>query len=411
MSNFADQDILRKLAEEYARIAALPGEEEKRRLWRRLNALKPERPMVIIDQVCWHEMDFDGSLTLRTTDPESRRIEAFFRKKLFQWRHFPADMIFDDFVPVPWAVANSGLGLAVEENVEITEAANDVISHAYLNQFETDADLDKIKIPVVSCDRAESARRLEAALQLFDGILPVRMVGVTPYLSLWDPISTWMGVEPALFAMIDRPEYIHEMIRRMVKGYLAMLDQMEELGVLESPQSAIHCTGAYCDELPRPGVAPEAAATRDLWMFGLAQMLGTVSPEMFEEFEIEPNLPIFERFGLVYYGCCDPLDGRMKQVKRIPHLRKISVSPWAKEAVMAAEIKGDYVYSRKPSPSMLAFPAFDEKAVRSHLRTSIDLCRENGCPLELILKDISTVRHDPERLFRWEKIAMEEVAR
>ncbi|MDD3337519.1 MAG: hypothetical protein PHS82_01530 [Lachnospiraceae bacterium] len=32
---------------------------------------------------------------------------------------------------------------------------------------------------------------------------------------------------------------------------------------------------------------------------------------------------------------------------------------------------------------------------------------EEKCHVELIFKDISTVRHDPKRLFKWEKIAME----
>ena len=35
--------------------------------------------------------------------------------------------------------------------------------------------------------------------------------------------------------------------------------------------------------------------------------------------------------------------------------------------------------------------------------------RENGRPLELILKDVSTVRFDPSRLSRWNEIAMEVV--
>jgi hypothetical protein len=32
-----------------------------------------------------------------------------------------------------------------------------------------------------------------------------------------------------------------------------------------------------------------------------------------------------------------------------------------------------------------------------------------GCPVELIMKDISTVRHHPERLWAWAKLAMEAV--
>ena len=53
MSNATDRSIVRELAGQVAEIAALPVQEEKRRLWRKLNALTPERPMVMMDQVCW----------------------------------------------------------------------------------------------------------------------------------------------------------------------------------------------------------------------------------------------------------------------------------------------------------------------------------------------------------------------
>jgi hypothetical protein len=142
-------------------------------------------------------------------------------------------------------------------------------------------------------------------------------------------------------------------------------------------------------------------------MFSMAQMFSTVSPAMFAEFEIEPCTPLFERFGLVYYGCCEPLDKKMAQVRKIPNLRKISMSPWADEETGAAEIKGDFVFSRKPNPALLAWPSFDVAAVSTHLRASVDTCARHGCPLELVLKDISTVRYEPERLFEWARIAME----
>ena len=47
--------------------------------------------------------------------------------------------------------------------------------------------------------------------------------------------------------------------------------------------------------------------------------------------------------------------------------------------------------------------------VREHLQASVDICARHGCPLELILKDISTVNYEPQRLWRWAEIAMETV--
>ncbi len=407
MPSKRDVEIVRDLAARTAEIAALPVQEEKRALWRRLNARKPERPMVMIDQVCWNEMGPNGELTLQCSDPDCRRYEETLRRVLYQWEHFPVDMVVEPFVLTPKAIHNTWFGFGVEEEVVVTDPTSAVVGHRFVNQFETDADLEKIRTPRITHDPAETERRLEVAHECFDGLLEVRASGLDPYLSLWDPISTWMGVENALFALIDRPEYMHELVGRVTEGYLAMLDQLEEQGLLCQPQSLIHCTGAYTDELPAAGYDPERPRTKDLWMFGLAQMFSTVSPATFKEFEVDYASRICERFGLVYYGCCDPLDGKMAEVRMIPNVRKVSMSPWVNEERGAAEIGGDYVYSRKPSPAVFAGERFSPEDVRADLTNTREICERHGCPLEFILKDISTVRYDPERLFEWGRIAMQ----
>ena len=407
MPNSHDRDIIQRLAGEVAEVAALPVQEERRRMWRALNALKPVRPMVMADQVCWNEMNVDDELTLRCEDPECRGYEQQLRRILYQWRHFRVDMVVEPFLRVPKAVRNSGFGIAIQQDIAVSDPTNSVVGHAYVNQFETDADLDRIRMPVVTHDQTETTRRLEVADTLFGGILEIRPHGVDPYLSVWDPISTWMGVQNVLFALVDRPDFMLEMARRMVRGYMGMLDQLEGQGLLCGHQSLIHCTGAYTDELPPADFDPDRPRTRDIWMFGLAQMFSTVSPAMFEQFEIEPCMPLFERFGLVYYGCCDPLEGKMKEVRRIPNVRKISMSPWVDEEAGAAAIGTDYVYSRKPNPALLAWPEFNPGEVRKHLQQTVDACARHGCPLELILKDISTVNYQPRRLWEWARIATE----
>jgi hypothetical protein len=409
MPNTHDKNIISSLAAEVAEIAALPVQEQKRELWRKLNGLKPDRPMVMIDQVCWNEMKVDDELTLRCEDPECRGYEGFLRMTLYQWKHFPVDMVVEPFVRVPKAIACTGIGVGPKEQVAVTDPTSGVVGHHYENQFVTDADLDKIKMAVVTHDPAETARRMEVAHELFDGELEILEQGLDWNLSVWDPISFLMSVEGALYTLIDRPEYMAELARRIVRSYMGMLDQAEEQGLLCHHQSLIHCTGAYTDELPAPGFDPAKPRTRDIWMMGLSQMFSTVSPEMFDEFEVQTSMPLFERFGLVYYGCCDPLDRKMAQVRKIPNARKISMSPWVDEDLGASEIGRDYVYSRKPNPALLARGVFDEAEVRGHLQDSVDACARHGCPLELILKDISTVCYEPRRLWRWAEIAMDVV--
>jgi len=378
-------------------------------LWRKLNARTPVRPLVMIDQVCWNEMNIGDELTLRCVEPECRGYEEYLRRTLYQWKHFPVDMVVEPFIRVPKAIHNTGFGISVQEDIAVTDPTNSVVGHKFVNQFQTEDDLQKIRMPRISHDPAETDRRMAVAHELFDGLLDVRLWGVDPYLSLWDPISTWMGVGNVLYALVDKPDFMHRLVGRVTEGYLSMLEQLEEQGLLCEPQSLIHCTGAYTDELPAPGYNPEKPRTKDLWMFGLAQMFSTVSPQMFKEFEVDYISRICARFGLVYYGCCDPLDGKMSEVRMIPNVRKISMSPWVNEERGAAQIGHDFVYSRKPSPALLAFDHFDPRLVREDLLATRKVCEKHSCPLEIILKDISTVRYQPKRLFQWAEVAIQVV--
>ena len=409
MLNTKDVAIVRELAARIAEIAALPVQDEKRALWRRLNACEQIRPMVMIDQVCWNEMNIDDELTLGCVDAVCRRYEMQLRLTLYQWKHFPVDMVVEPFMRVQKAVRNSGFGVAIKQEIAVSDPSNAVVGHKYENQFETDDDLEMIRVPEIHHDASKTEQRMAMAHELFDGLLEIRPEGVDPYLSLWDPIATWMGVQNALYALIDKPDFIHRLLTRMTDGYLSMLDQLEQQGLLCEPQSLVHCTGAYTEALPAPDYDPRKPRTKDLWTFGLAQMLGTVSPKMFKEFEVDYASRICERFGQVYYGCCDPLDGKMDEVRMIPNVRKVSMSPWVNEERGAAEIGKDYAYSRKPNPAFLATDRFNPDQVRADLTKTRNICEEYGCSTEFILKDISTLRYEPNRLFEWGRIAMEVV--
>jgi hypothetical protein len=403
-----DYTILRELAKQTAEIAAQEKQNETRCLWRRLNKRDAARPMVMIDQICWHEMNTDDELTLQCQDKELRGWENALRQQLYQWRHFPVDSVVENFFRIPKAMPHwIDLGIYTQEEQLVTDHANDVRSHAYIGQIKGWDDVERIRPPVIVHDQPETNRREGLANEIFMDILPVRMEGFDPNVSVWDPLCTWMGVENMLLAMIDEPELMKAIATKMVQGIMNALDQMEEQGLLCGPQSLIHCTGAWTDDFPES----DGRSTRKLWMFGLAQMFSTISPAMFEEYEVNYAAPICERFGLVYYGCCDPLDNKMNEVRKIKGLRKVSISPWANRERGAAEIGKDFVFSFKPNPAYLATSVFDEELVRKDLVQTMEICKKNNSPLEIILKDLSTVNHDPTRLWKWVKIAMEVVQR
>ena len=405
----SDMAILRGLGHEVAEIAGLPEQRERIALWRRLNGLDPERPMVMIDQIPWHEMDVEGELVCRCDDPFHRELEAQLRRRLYQWRHMRVDMVMEPTVDVAKVIRGAHFGINASEDRAILDPQNSVVGHYYKDQLKTEADLERIRMPDVSLDTDATAEAEAKAHEAFDGVLEVRMQGLHPSFAFWDRLSEWHGVEASLYDLVDRPDFVHSMVGRLTVCYHALLDQLETKGLLGHPMSTVHCTGAFADELPAEGYDPNHVRAKDLWTFGMAQIFVSVSPRMHEEFELRYVRPWYERFGLGYYGCCEPLDRKIDIIRTIPNLRKISMSPWVDVLHGAEQIGSDFVFSRKPSPALVATDSMDADAVRSDLQETYDACAANGTPLEYTLKDISTVRYDPRRLWTWADIAMDVV--
>ena len=65
----------------------------------------------------------------------------------------------------------------------------------------------------------------------------------------------------------------------------------------------------------------------------------------------------------------------------------------------------------KPSPAVLAKDTWNPDEARQTLRTVLEKARRHGCVVEIIMKDVSTLRYAPQRLWQWAGIAREEAAR
>jgi hypothetical protein len=365
--------------------------------------------MVMIDQIPWHEMDVDGELALHTEDAFARELETEFRRTLYQWSHMRADMVVRPLVQVRKVITHDGFGAGKVEETLAQDSENDIVAHHYIDQFPDAGDERKIRIPTVTLDVAATAEREAKAHEALDGILGVQMQGLLPSYELWDQLVEMRNPELVLFDLADRPEHMMAIAEAWSAAWLAYLDVLEEGGFLGYNQTYIHCTGAFTDELPAQGFDPAKPRAKDLWTYGMAQILGSVSHAMSEEFELPFAAKWYARFGLGYYGCCDPLHNKLDLVRRIPNIRKISISPWAKLEVAAERIGPDFVMSRKPNPAPLALDGWDVEPSVAEVRRSIEVAAGTGTPLELILKDISTVRREPQRLWDWERRVMEMV--
>jgi len=423
-----DRETLRELASRLAEIGSLPVQQEKIKLWKALNGLKPVRPMVIVSNIPWHEMDVDGELELQTEDAFSRYLETRLRRTLYGWKHMPVDMVVEPVVDVPLAicgvdylerpVAPEGiLGLDIVERTIAADPNNDVVSHQYFDQLATEEDVQKIVNPTIVLDEEGTARAEEKAHEIFDGVIAVEMQGYFINFSPWDDISKWRGVQQILLDLADKPELMHKIVSRYTDAYLSLLDQLEEQGILGTihqdiafGQRIVQCSPDYADEIPADGFDPARPrprhSARDCWTQGAAQIFDGVSPAMHQEFELDYAIKWYSRFGLVYYGCCDQLHKKIDLIRQIPNLRKISMSPLANVEKGAEQIGGDFVFSRKPNPAVFVNDSWEPDAIERDIRETVDSCGRYGCPVEIVMKDISTVRYKPQRLWEWADIAM-----
>ncbi len=404
-----DVHILRELGQRKAEAAAHPQNAHNRARWQAANDLQMQAPPVFIDEVCWNEADPDGETRPRCANPWAARLEQFLRRELFLWEKAPACMVVSGFIECPMAVQDSGFGIDEVVDIARTDADNDVVSRQFHRTIESIDDLAALHPPDVQLDEAQTEANLSALREAFEGVLDVRLTGARGlWFTPWDYLVRVTGVEEALMNLVLEPEFLDALVSRYVDMAMLRLERYSALGLWASNNCNIRVGSGgygYTSELPKADGLPANAPTKALWGCGNAQIFSEVSPKMHWEFSLRHELRWLSQFGLTYYGCCEPLHNKLDILQRIPNLRKISMSPWAK-LPQAAEMCGKrYVLSCKPNPAIFAAPTWDAAAARADIAR---ILRETeGCNIEIVMKDISTIRHDPARLFEWAKIAGE----
>jgi hypothetical protein len=402
-----DKTILRKLGEQYAEIATLPIQQEKKLLWRKVNNREGSHIAVWINEIPWHEMDIGDELTLLAEDPYLRTVENRMRRQIYQWKHMPADMVLEPCVVCQKVIRNTGIGAKEEFGLRSMYSEDEsVFSHHFEPDLKNDDDLWKIKDPIVTYDEKETEERAQALKHIFDGVLKVELRGEPGFwFALWDGLITWFGVQHGLELLFDDPDFVHKCASRMTDAYMSGLDQYVRLGLISSNNNNTRVGSGgfgYTGELPEPKETP--FPLRDIWGSSAAQIFSSVSPAMHDEFSLQYEIKWMERFGLNYYGCCEPLHDKIGFLEKIPNLRKISFSPWADIGKAADKAGGKYVLSCKTSPAGFATDSFKLESMKADLEKVLETTK--GCSVEILMKDISTLLGKPERLFEWERMAM-----
>lgn len=403
-------DIVRKLAGEVAEIADLPVQQETAEKWRALNDLEAVHPMVRIYQLPWREMDVDGELEPTCENRWLRNLENRFRQTLYQWRHMRYDMVVEPVFTVRPAFDHTGFGLEKKMEEIPHDDQGGITSKHYDCQIAGEDDIEKIQFPKITPHPEQTEERLERTQELLGDILEVKVQGkVTHNYAPWDRLAEWCNPQQVLMDLVLRPDFIHRLMERLTAVYMSELDQLEEHGLL-SIGSGNYGVGqggfGYTSELPSEDHPDRSARLQEQWCGAMAQIFSEVSPDMHEEFALKYEKQLLDRFGLNYYGCCEPLDRKVDVVARnLPKLRKISMSPWVDAKRGADAVAGRFVYSAKPNPAFLATEnKWDRKSAEKELREILDATQ--GRNVELILKDVSTVRFEPHRVWEWCDLAM-----
>ncbi|MEM1569564.1 MAG: hypothetical protein QXG56_02460 [Candidatus Bathyarchaeia archaeon] len=393
----SDKEVLRGLGRQIVEIATSPINEEYVELQKRINNLELVKPIVYIYEMPWHEMDVYGELELKTKHPLCRKYEERLRRIIYKWNHRLGVPVEDPRFEYPGLdpvivqpmqdyIYDTGFGIYVQEDVVKTDERNPVVSHRFHVQIKSEEDIEKIKMPKVAFDYDRAEREFQILCDIFEDVVPVERRGISSFwFAPWDELVQWTGVKEILIDMYRRPNYVHKLVDRMIDAWLHRLEQYEKLGLLRDDPM-------------------------NLWGVGAAQVFAAASPAMHEEFALKHEKRWYEKWGLNYYGCCEPLHNRVDILKRnIPRLRKISMSPFIDFDKAVENVRDEFVFAWKPNPAVLTASDWDPEEIQKDMERKLKKAREFNCIVEIHMKDISTVKYQPQRLWEWAKIASEAV--
>lgn len=399
-------EVLRKLAHQVAEIAERPEMKAKARIWKLHNDLKTDQPLVFIDpENGWNECI--SVSTLQCEDPLARVWEMALRKQIYWADVMKDDKVIEPYFDVPYSYSDTGWGVALGK-IGGEDGGSYIVKQA-IEDYE--ADFEKIHHPQLIIEWKESDILMELAHVVFDGILQVRRKNTWWWtLGLcWDYVNL-RGMEDFMCDFIAEPEWVERMLDLLCEGKLRMLDFLEENGLLAQNTEGTYVGSGgfgFTDQIPqkKDGIV----TTKDMWGFCESQETASVNPDFYGEFILPRHSKILERFALNCYGCCEPFNPRWKYVKRLPNLRRVSVSPWADWSSVPELLGKNYIASVKPSPTPLSMPDMNEETVRKDCRKAVEETKGGIC--EFIMKDNHTLGKSPRNASRWVEIMREEIAR
>lgn len=414
MTTDADRQRIRDLASRWSDFAAQPVMAKRKRLWRAVHDLKMERPMILIET-----SSVEGFVTLDDLVCQDPLLRAVERNLLETVRH--AEEVGDDVVVEPyyrlgWQMLLPDFGVAVETKPATTSTGETSLGYSFNFPIKTPEEIVKLKRRSFGVDREKTLQMKRVLEDVMGDVLPVRLGNYDPFnvapgddgwtgmffFGLTWQIYRFIGNDGLLYWLYDAPEAIHALMDYMLDDRTRLFDFMEQQKLLAfntDNQMAGPRGYGYVSELPQPD-SSAPATLKNLWGWAESQETTCISPEMFKEFFLPYLAKLSSKFGLIYYGCCEPVHDRLDLImEAIPNLRSVSVSGWADFQKIGEMLGNKYVYSRKPTPAFLSGPNPQWDAVEADMKKTQAATKH--CNVEILYRDLYTIDGDRARLRKW----------
>jgi hypothetical protein len=414
LATLKEKTRLRELAKQWMQIANSDDIKLKKRQWKALRDLKPERPMILFETFAVSGFVVEEDLMCESE--LLRNVEKTLIYGIKQYNELDDDIVLEKYFRIPWKIIRSDYGLPIVEH----HAEN---SMGYLSNFpiHTPDDLKKLKERTFSVNRQETLGLKNALEEIFGDILPAKLgnydnfmtdTGFNPFtgnnfIGITMDAFKLMGNENLLMWPFDYPDALHELMRFLADDRIRFYNWMLENELLDfnsDNQFAGPSGYGYVSGLPEVG-SNKKIEFKDLWTWPESQESAMFSPAMYDEFCLKYIAEIANMFGMSYYGCCEAIDDRFSYIKKaIPNLRTLSVSGWNDFEKVAEMLGKNYVYCRKPTPAHIS-NAGDWELMEKDLVITYNSTKKNCCPVEMVVRDVYDVGGDMKRLPQWVALA------
>jgi hypothetical protein len=425
---------LEKLVERVEEEAADPMYAYRKDLWtRHLRGEKTAKTPVYLYlvggvSVAWQELIPPETLVSR--DSLERAIELQLRQKLYRHDHVPDD---DVLVPTVWIKpvrpeippedvdsptmkemasrpAPSDYGDTYGESMEAARLWGLPFQRVWTGDsggaykvepaVASKEDLSQLHRPAYEVDEEATQALWERASELVGGRLPVKIatdeLGASPTETMVD----LLGIEPVLYGVVERPDFIHRLMELITEGYIAYHRAREAAGAVDAEES--WARRVHYEELPKGADAHLLTST---WASIAAQSLCGLSPAMYEEF-IQPyhdRLAAILGERRIYYHGCEDLTAKIPIIRKLPNLRRFCVSPWTNLEVAVEQLGREFVLETHVHPTDTLY-AHTPDEMRKALERIMEVAGD--CVVDICC-EVHSVGPDPSVVTTWSQIAQE----